>query len=153
MSAIDAEPFPRPALLAVGALLAVTLLGTAAVRIARVAAPPPAAEAPPAAAAVSLTFADRADGSIRVADAATGAEVAVLAPDTNGFIRGVMRGLARDRISRHIGEAPPFRLSQDRAGKLWLQDTATGRLIDLEAFGEGNRASFLALLKSQGARA
>ena len=67
-------------------------------------------------------------------------------PDTNGFVRGVMRGMARDRLSRHIGQAPPFRLSRDARGKLWLQDTATSRLIDLEAFGEGNRAAFAAFL-------
>ena len=72
--------------------------------------------------------------------------------DKRGFVRGVMRGLARDRISRHIGEAPPFRLSQARDGELWLQDTATGRLIDLESFGVTNRAAFLDLLHSAEAR-
>ena len=138
--------FPKGALVAVGALLALTVGGTAAVRLVRASAPAPVIEAPPAVAAVSLNFADAADGSVHVLNAASGATVAVLAPDTNGFVRGVMRGMARDRMSRHIGAAPPFRLSRDREGKLWLQDTATRRLIDLDAFGDGNRAAFAGFL-------
>ena len=157
MSAIDSEPFPKAALIAVGAMLAVTLAGTAAVRLARVSAPAAPITAPAAVAAVDLRFADQADGSIRVSDDRSGALVATLAPDTNGFVRGVMRGMARDRMSRHIGQAPPFRLSRDAGGKLWLQDTATSRLIDLEAFGSGNREAFAVFLpdaaKPAGARA
>ncbi|CAN5216449.1 hypothetical protein BH09PSE2_BH09PSE2_16830 [soil metagenome] len=147
MSDIDAGPFPKPALIAVMALLGVSLAGTAAVRLARVSGPVVTPIAPASAVSVDLRFSDQPDGSIRIDDDRSGALVATLAPDTNGFIRGVMRGLARDRISRHIGEAPPFRLSQDHAGKLWLQDTATHRLIDLEAFGTGNRAAFAELLQ------
>ena len=146
MSAIDHEPFPRGALIAVAALLGVTLAGTAAVRIARVSGSLAPVSAPVATAVVDLRFADEADGSIKVSDAASGAQVSTVAPGVGGFVRGVMRGMARDRHARHIGEAPPFRLSRDRAGQLWLQDSATGRLIDLEAFGAGNRASFAAFL-------
>ena len=146
MSDIDAGPFPKGALVAIGGLLALTLVGTAAVRLNRASHPVAAPAAPAAVAAVNLRFADQTDGSVRVSDERTGAVVATLAPDTNGFVRGVMRGMARDRLSRHIGQAPPFRLSRDARGKLWLQDTATSRLIDLEAFGEGNRAAFAAFL-------
>jgi hypothetical protein len=70
-------------------------------------------------------------------------------PGEGGFIRGVMRGLARDRISRHIGAEPPFRLALSADGQLTLFDTATGRLIDLESFGQGNRDSFFDLLRPQ----
>lgn len=136
------DPFPKGALIAVGLMLGVTLAGTAAARLARLSGPVTPVSAPPAVAAVDLRFADEADGSVQVRDARSGALVSTLAPDTNGFVRGVMRGMARDRISRHIGAAPPFHLSRDGAGRLWLQDTATHRLIDLEAFGSGNRAAF-----------
>ena len=152
MSTVETTgPFPKPALLAVGLLLGVTLAGVATVRIARNSAPAVAPAAPPSVASVDLRFSDERDGSIRILDDRSGALVSTLAPDTNGFIRGVMRGLARDRLSRHIGQAPPFRLSRDRAGKLWLQDTATHRLIDLEAFGTGNRAAFADLLQLRAA--
>ena len=52
-----------------------------------------------------------------------------------GFIRGVMRGLARERRMRGIGDAPPFNLSLWRDGELSLTDSATGRSIELTAFG------------------
>ena len=146
MSHIDSEPFPKGALIATAAMLGVALAGAAAGRIGHWTAPPAPVSAPAAVAAIELRFADQADGSIKVGDARSGALISTLAPDTNGFVRGVMRGLAHDRLRRHIGEGPPFRLSQDGQGRLWLQDTATSRLIDLEAFGVGNRASFAVFL-------
>ena len=152
MSAIEHEPFPKAALVATAAMLGVALAGTAAVRLARLTGPMAPISAPAAVAAIDLRCADAPDGSIRGSDARTGAPVSTVAPGVGGFVRGVMRGMARDRISRHIGERPPFRLSRDGAGELWLQDSATGRLIDLEAFGAGNRASFAAFLPDRRAR-
>jgi putative photosynthetic complex assembly protein len=83
-----------------------------------------------------------------VSDSRTERQVALIQPGVGGFVRGVLRGLARDRISRRIGDAPPFRLSQAVDGHLSLKDTATGRLIDLESFGSDNRAAFMRLLPS-----
>ena len=137
-----ADTVPRGALLAVGALLIATVGGAAAARLTASSAP---AAAPVAVTAADLRFADRPDGAIRVSDAG-GATVGVVAPGTGGFVRGVMRGLARDRRSRGLDAAVPFRLSRDAAGRLWLQDPATGRLVDLEAFGADNRAAFAAFL-------
>ena len=141
-----AETFPRGALIATGALLLSVVGGVAAVRIAKLSAPPVPVVAPAATASVDLRFADRPDGSIRVTEAGAGAVVATLAPGTNGFVRGVMRGMARDRMSRGLGAQVPFRLSRDTAGRLWLQDLATRRLVDLEAFGGDNRTAFAVFL-------
>jgi putative photosynthetic complex assembly protein len=148
MSAIDQDPFPRSALIAAGVLVALTVGATAAARLQRLSLPLAPQTAPAAAAAVSvdLRFSDAPDGSIRVLDARTDRLVARIEPGTGGFVRGVMRGLARDRIARHIGSGPPFRLFLDHARGLWLQDLATGRLIDLQSFGLGNRQSFVDLL-------
>jgi len=150
MSALDHEPFPRGALIATGALIGFSLLATTAVRLVRINAPPaPAVSSLPAPALTAdLRFSDETDGSIRVQNAKTGQRVATIQPGSGGFVRGVMRGLSRDRISRHIGEAPPFRLSQAQDKRMTLEDTATGRVIDLESFGSGNRDSFLQLLAS-----
>jgi putative photosynthetic complex assembly protein len=98
---------------------------------------------------VDLRFRDQADGSVRITRAVDDGLAGTVHPGEGGFIRGVMRGLARDRISRHIGEQPPFRLALSGTGQLTLFDTATGRLIDLESFGQGNRASFFDLLRPQ----
>jgi len=151
MSALDTEPFPRSALLAAGALVAFSLIGTTAVRLAKLSAPEASAvsSAPRAVASLDLRFADQADGSIRITRAADDSLAGTVHPGEGGFIRGVMRGLARDRISRHIGAEPPFRLALSGDGQLTLLDTATGRLIDLESFGAGNRASFFELLRPQ----
>lgn len=153
MSALDHEPFPRGALIAAASLVGFSLVATTAVRLQRITAPPTIhASAPAPVASVELRFTDGADGSVRVEDSRTGRAVAAIPPGVGGFVRGVMRGLARDRISRHIGAAPPFRLSQARDGQLSLEDTATGRVIDLESFGAGNRQSFLDLLQADTGR-
>ena len=76
--------------------------------------------------------------------------VAVIAAgQKTGFVRGVMRGLARDRRARGIDNRPPFTLTLWRDGELSLTDTATGRTIELSAFGPTNRATFAALLPAQ----
>ncbi len=153
MSALDHEPFPRGALIAAFALVGVSLLAATAVRLERISAPAPRAAAEPApAASVDLRFSDQADGAILVQNSKTDAVVARIPPGDGGFVRGVLRGLARDRISRHIGAAPAFRLSQLKDGHMRLEDTATGRVIDLESFGVGNRESFVQLLNAPGAR-
>ena len=49
-----------------------------------------------------------------------------------------------------IGDGPPFTLTLWRDGELSLTDTATGRAIELTAFGTTNRATFAALLDAKG---
>ena len=59
-----------------------------------------------------------------------------------------MRGLARERRMHGIGSEAPFTLTQWRDGELTLTDSATGRSIELNAFGTTNRAAFAALLRA-----
>jgi putative photosynthetic complex assembly protein len=96
----------------------------------------------------TLTFSDRADGAVVVRDVATGETVRVLVDGVpgNGFVRGVMRGMARERHFRGIGMTPPFTLTLWKNGTLSLADKATGRSIELGSFGPDNRAAFAALL-------
>lgn len=95
-----------------------------------------------------LTFSDRADGAVVVRDVATGETVRVLVDGVpgNGFVRGVMRGMARDRHIHGIGMTPPFTLTLWRNQSLSLEDKATGRSIELGSFGPDNRAAFAAML-------
>jgi putative photosynthetic complex assembly protein len=153
MSEIDSEPFPRGALIGAAALVALSVAVTAVVRLERIKAPP----APPAEAGriptrmIDLQFADSPDGGVSIRNSATGQEVSHLAPNSNGFVRGVMRGLVRERKMRHIGSAPPFRLAQWPDRHMTLRDTATGVEIDLDAFGDINRDAFSVLLPRTGA--
>ncbi len=146
MSELDREPFPRGALIAAASVVAFSLIATTAARWVGInPSGAPVISAP--AQSVYLRFVDEPDGSVRVRDGYDDRVVADLAPGAGGFVRGVMRGLAHDRKTHGIGSAPPFRLSIWRDGRLALQDTATGRLIDLDAFGASNKDAFAQLLR------
>ena len=93
-------------------------------------------------AARALRFADRSDGGIDVVDAATQARVDAVAPGSNGFVRGALRGLAQERKRRGLGDDVPFELSAHAGGALVLADPATGRRIELASFGPANAGAF-----------
>lgn len=104
--------------------------------------------AQPDAAAVTtleLRFLDRDDGSIAVVDARDGREIEHIVGQ-NGFVRGTLRGLARERRRQGIGAEPPFQLVARADGRLTLIDPSTGRRVDLESFGPTNSAEFARLL-------
>lgn len=96
-----------------------------------------------------LRFDDGADGSVRVSDV-NGSTVDVVPPGTNGFLRGVLRGLARERRRTSVDALPPFRLTRWADGRLSLDDPATGRHVDLEVFGPTNSAAFARLFEEAG---
>ncbi len=91
-----------------------------------------------------LHFQDRSNGDIAVVDARSGQEVARLRGE-QGFARGALRTLARERMRRDLGPDKPFELSAYVDGKLVLRDPATGQRIHLEAFGASNAAVFAQL--------
>jgi putative photosynthetic complex assembly protein len=95
-----------------------------------------------------LRFEDRADGSIAVYASPGGDVVDTLAPGTNGFVRGVLRGLARERRADKVGPEAPFRLTRWADGRLSLDDPATGRHVDLEVFGPTNSGAFAEILSA-----
>ena len=148
MSAIDKEPFPRLALFVAAGLIVLSLAAATSGRYAALHAPVSTQAAMTPLAARDLHFSDAADGSVRVQDAEGAQTVAILAPGTNGFIRGVLRGLARDRRVRGLGAEQAFRLAQWPDGRLSLQDLATGKRIELGSFGATNRAAFAQILTS-----
>ncbi|MEO6745122.1 MAG: photosynthetic complex assembly protein PuhC [Caldimonas sp.] len=136
--------FPRAPLIAVGGLLVATVLTVAAVRytgigVVRVADAPTVAVR-------EFRFEDRSDGSIAVLDASSRAVVETVAPGTNGFLRGTMRGLARERKRQGIGSEMPFRMIGHADGRLTLEDPGTGRRVDLGSFGPTNAAAFAGLM-------
>lgn len=93
-----------------------------------------------------LRFEDAPDGAVLVRAAADGRVVDTLAPQTNHFVRGTVRGLVRERKRERIGQEPPFRLSRLTDGRLILEDPATKRRVDLDAFGRSNVGAFAAIM-------
>lgn len=91
---------------------------------------------------VRLTFRDRDDGAVLVVNADSGDLIDVLEPGTNGFLRSTMRTFVRERKAVHLGNETPFALQQTEAGRLLLTDPATGREVDLIAFGKTNAEAF-----------
>ena len=87
---------------------------------------------------------DRPNGDIAVIDAATRREVAHYTGE-QGFVRGTLRALARERKRRDLDDQPPFELTGHQDGRLTLRDTATGQRINLESFGPTNLAVFAQL--------
>jgi putative photosynthetic complex assembly protein len=93
-----------------------------------------------------LRFADRDDGAVVVTDARSGAVIEVLPGGSEGFVRGAMRGLVRQRRLGGHGPDLPFRLSTWPDGRITLLDTANGNAMELHAFGRTNAEAFLKLL-------
>jgi putative photosynthetic complex assembly protein len=140
--------FPRAPLFAVGALVLATLVGVAAVRYTGVGV----VQVPDAVAVTvrEFRFEDRPDGSIAVLDASGKQLIDSVAPASNGFLRGTMRGLARERKRQGVSAELPFRMTGRADGKLTLEDPATGRRVDLGSFGPTNAAVFAQIMAAPG---
>ncbi len=93
-----------------------------------------------------LRFADRPDGGVEVTNAATGEVVRELDRGSHNFVRALMRGLVQARLHESIGPEIPFRLTAFSDGQLVLDDPATHRSIELEAFGPTNAGDFVEML-------
>ncbi|MEN9888166.1 MAG: hypothetical protein RL559_203 [Pseudomonadota bacterium] len=88
-----------------------------------------------------LRFVDAPGGDVLALDAGTGDTVARFAGE-QGFLRGTLRALARERNRRSLGPEAPLRLLAQGDGRLTLLDPATQERIGLEAFGPSNLAVF-----------
>lgn len=149
---LDTDSFPKGALWGAAALIGFAMLGAVSVRaglLPQVASPAAEREREAVQAIMSrdLRFIDGADGSVIVETLGGEQLTAVAAFSENGFIRGVMRGMARERHLRNVGPEAPFRLTLWADQSLTLTDQETGREVELSAFGPTNRAAFAALLQ------
>lgn len=142
--AIHEPVVPRGGIFAAAALILFALAAATTVRLTGVGGAH--FTLPAAVESRDLRFEDGEKGSVRVFDANDGRLVDTLAPGSNGFIRVVMRGLARERRLGDIGAQPPFRLTRYAGGQITLTDTSTGKQIDLGAFGSTNTEAFARLM-------
>lgn len=97
-----------------------------------------------------LRFVDAPNGDVLALDADSGDTVARFAGE-QGFVRGTLRALARERGRRGLGIEAPLQLVAQSDGRLTLRDPATGERIGLEAFGSSNLAIFAHLRPSAAA--
>lgn len=143
---------PKGALVMACGVVLFTLALTSATQLGWIAPSPSASEVRAAESATALSsrvlqFADGPKGTVVVTDATSGATVHVYDGEGSGFIRGVLRGMGRERQKRSIPMMAPYELNHWSDGSLSLTDTATNRIVELGAFGPTNRATFEALLK------
>ncbi len=150
----DREPKGRGlALVLVGVMLA---LGT--VPVAMMAWPrgqgteafrPVSATAPVAVAQKPIQFVERIDGTAAVLDANDGTELATMAAGEGGFVRTALRLMIVER-RRHDAQADQaFRLTHWNTGSVTLEDQATGKTLELKAFGVTNAEAFARLLETR----
>jgi putative photosynthetic complex assembly protein len=143
---------PKAALMGAGACVGVTLLLTGAVALGIVDRPVTMQQSRTAVhmkkiAERDLQFLDQKGGAVLIRDVSKGETASIIqAGSKSGFIRGVMRGMARDRHLRGLGPEQPFRLTLWENQQLALTDSVSGRVIELNGFGDTNRDAFLALL-------
>ena len=139
------DTFPRWVLWTTACLLAFILSAVALVRI--------TGNGPDqlAAATISerlLRFEDSVGGGVAVIDGETGKLLTTITGE-QGFFRGAIRALARDRTARKIGSEQTFKLISRTDGRLTLFDPVSGQRIDLESFGPTNAAVFAQFLTMQ----
>lgn len=141
-----ATPLPKALLIGAALLIGTTLVSTAIGRLTGVGTTmTPHAELVDSR---SLHFSDRADGGVDVVDTDSGVSVYVVPPGTNGFLRGVLRGMSRVRKLEGVGPEPSYVLTRWNDGRLSLADPSTGREVNLEPFGPDNYRVFARLLKN-----
>jgi putative photosynthetic complex assembly protein len=148
--AIHEPVVPRGGIFAAAALILFALAAVTTVRLTGVGGAH--MTLPAAVESRDLQFEDGEKGSVLVFDAHDSQLVDTLAPGSNGFIRVVMRGLARERRLGDIGAQPPFRLTRYAGGQITLTDTSTGKQIDLGAFGSSNTEAFARLMNLRSAK-
>ena len=106
---------------------------------------PPQKPDVPIVARASLTVIDGEGGAVVIQHLESMEPLATYAAGEGSFVRGVIRTLVRERVSRSIESEPIFVLELTAAGGLILLDELTGYWIAIEAFGPDNYREFRAL--------
>ncbi|MCS6932921.1 MAG: photosynthetic complex assembly protein PuhC [Acetobacteraceae bacterium] len=130
-------------------LVCVVLVGSVGYGVATYVLSRPPAQPGVALVSRTIAFEDVEAGGVLVRDVASGRPIALLGPGEGGFIRSTLRALARERRGWNLGGDQPFRLTAWDDGRFTLHDEATGRTVDLKAFGPTNAEAFGRLLHAR----
>jgi len=148
--AIANQTVPRGAILGAAALIGFSLVAASVGRLTGVGAV--RTDYVNTVQTTSFRFEDRTDGGIAVIAPETGATIGVVPAGTDGFVRTVLRSLAFDRHRHGVGAGPAFIIAKWSDGHSTIDDPATGRRVDLAAFGVANMQSFEHLVAMRGAK-
>ncbi|MDP3235854.1 MAG: photosynthetic complex assembly protein PuhC [Myxococcales bacterium] len=138
------QKIPRGVLIGAAVLMAATFILAATSRRTLVEAQ--AQPQPPPVESLELSFVDQPGGGLAVIERSTGRTATLLQPTTNNFVRGVLRGMFRERKLESLGRDAVFTLARHADGRLTLEDQQTHRRVDLNAFGPDNTAAFVMIL-------
>jgi putative photosynthetic complex assembly protein len=100
----------------------------------------------PVVASRELHFYDTSKGEILITDK-NGIKISLVGGE-GGFMRAVVRGLAKERIALGIGPERSFRLVANKRGIISIIDPVTGSKVDVSSFGKANSEIFTKLLIS-----
>jgi putative photosynthetic complex assembly protein len=142
------EQVPQAFLIAAGLLVAFTIVLVAGVRL--FGGEDGAISIDGAVATRDVRFVDEPGGAVAVYAEPERRRIATLDPGSNGFLRGTLRALVRERRLNEVGDEAPFRLIRLADGAVVLEDPATGRRLHLGAFGPDNAGVFAGLLQMEG---
>jgi putative photosynthetic complex assembly protein len=138
--AVAQRMVPRGALLGAAALIGFSLVAAGLGRITGVGTV--RADYATTVQSASFRFQDRSDGGIAVIAPESDATIGVVPAGTDGFVRTVLRSLAFDRQRHGVGAGPAFVIAKWSDGHTTIDDPATGRRVDLAAFGAANMQAF-----------
>lgn len=93
-----------------------------------------------------LRFDDLPDGAVAAMDVNSG-ELVQRFEGEQGFLRGTLRAMARERKLHGVARGEAFELLLHADGRLTLLDPQTGMRIALESFGATNTGVFARLLR------
>lgn len=94
----------------------------------------------------SITFRNDANGTVRVIDADTQAQVAAFGTGEGAFMRAAIRSMSLNRTSQGVAYTLPYTVARLADGKLVIIDPATEHSITLNAFGRVAMEPFAQML-------
>jgi putative photosynthetic complex assembly protein len=148
MSNTTAPIFPQKAVLAVAALMVISVL---MIGFTRLAGYEPDSSLPTTTSDAKrfIKAEDASEGRVIVSDAKTGEEITTFHHGEGSFFRAALRALVNNR--KHLGRPVDgdFRLESYNGRQLFLIDDTTGIVLPLNAFGPANTAVFAAFMSNQ----
>jgi putative photosynthetic complex assembly protein len=147
MPDLIAPIFPQKSVMAVAAMMFVTLLLIGSMRL--------AGYHPDATLPITISDAarfikaqDASEGRVIVSDAKTGEEITTFHRGEGSFFRAALRALVNNRKHMGLPVDGDFRLESYDGYKLFLIDDTSGKVLPLNAFGPANTAVFAAFMSN-----